>query len=137
MTIDPAATEPKDSHFWQERRICFLATQRPDGSPHLVPVGATFDAETGIARIISSAGTRKVRNVLAAGPDVVVAVSQVEGRRWGTLEGKALIKDDPESVAEAERRYAQRYRPPRPNPTRVVIEITVTRVMGNVRTPGW
>ncbi|WP_406690282.1 PPOX class F420-dependent oxidoreductase [Saccharopolyspora sp. ID03-671] len=137
MTTEPAATESRDDHFWQERRICSLATQRPDGSPHLVPVGATFDAETGIARIISSAGTRKVRNVLAGGPDAKVAVSQVEGRRWSTLEGTALIKDDPESVAEAERRYAQRYRPPRPNPERVVIEITVTRVMGNVRPSGW
>ncbi|MEB3366532.1 pyridoxamine 5'-phosphate oxidase family protein [Saccharopolyspora mangrovi] len=137
MTIDPAAPEAKDDHFWQERRICFLATQRPDGSPHLVPVGATFDPETGIARVICSGDTKKVRNVRTAGPDVKVAVSQVEGRRWSTLEGTALIKDDPESVAEAERRYAQRYRPPRPNPERVVIEITVTRVMGNVRPPGW
>lgn len=126
----------QDDDFWQERRICFLATQRPDGSPHLVPVGATFDPETGIVRVISSAATKKVRNVLAGGPAMTVAVSQVEGRRWSTLEGTALVKDDPESVAEAERRYAQRYRQPRPNPDRVVIEITVTRVMGNVRPPG-
>lgn len=137
MTIDPAAPASEGDDFWRERRICLLATQRPDGSPHLVPVGATFDPETGIARIISSAATKKVRNVLAGGPAMKVAVSQVEGRRWSTLEGTALVKDDPESVAEAERRYAQRYRPPRPNPERVVIEITVTRVMGNVRPSGW
>ncbi len=137
MTTDPAAPASEGDEFWQERRICLLATQRPDGSPHLVPVGATIDPETGIARIISSAATKKVRNVLAGGPDMKVAVSQVEGRWWSTLEGTALVKDDPESVAEAERRYAQRYRPPRPNPERVVIEITVTRVMGNVRPSGW
>ncbi|MEU1184227.1 PPOX class F420-dependent oxidoreductase [Streptomyces sp. NPDC005820] len=137
MTTDVFPPEAEDDRFWQERRICFLATHRPDGSPHLVPVGVTFDPETGIARIISSAASRKVRNVRAAGPDATVAVSQVDGRRWSTLEGTALVKDDPASVAEAERRYAERYRQPRPNPERVVIEITVTRVMGTVRPPGW
>jgi general stress protein 26 len=100
-------------------------------------VGVTFDPKAGIARIISGARSRKVRNVRAAGPDATVAVSQVDGRRWCTLEGTALVRDDVESVAEAERRYAERYRPPRPNPERVVIEITVTRVMGTVRPPGW
>lgn len=137
MTTDVPPPGAEEDRFWQERRICFLATHRPDGSPHLVPVGVTFDPGAGIARIISSAGSKKVRNVRAAGPGATVAVSQVEGRRWCTLEGTALVKDDPESVAEAERRYAERYRPPRPNPERVVIEITVTRVMGTVRPPGW
>ncbi|SDD81236.1 pyridoxamine 5'-phosphate oxidase family protein [Streptomyces prasinopilosus] len=137
MTTDVPPPGAEEDAFWQERRICFLATHRPDGSPHLVPVGVTFDPEAGIARVISSAGSKKVRNVRAAGPGATVAVSQVEGRRWCTLEGTALVKDDPESVAEAERRYAERYRPPRPNPERVVIEITVTRVMGTVRPPGW
>lgn len=137
MTIDVPPPGVEDDRFWQERRICFLATQRPDGSPHLVPVGVTFDPKAGIARIISSSRSKKVRNVRAAGPNATVAVSQVDGRRWCTLEGTALVRDDVESVAEAERRYAERYRPPRPNPERVVIEITVTRVMGTVRPPGW
>lgn len=117
--------------------MCFLTTSRPDGSPHLVPVGVTFDPEAGIARIISSAGSKKVRNVRAAGHGARAAVSQVDGRRWCTLEGTAVVKDDRESVAEAERRYAERYRQPRPNPERVVIEITVTRVLGNTRPSGW
>ncbi|MEU1513783.1 TIGR03618 family F420-dependent PPOX class oxidoreductase [Streptomyces sp. NPDC005811] len=137
MTSDATPPEADDDRFWQERRICFLTTHRPDGTPHLVPVGVTFDPEAGIARVISSAGSRKVRNVRAAGPGARAAVGQVEGRRWSTLEGTALVKDDPESVAEAVRRYAERYRQPRPNPERVVIEITVTRVMGTVRPPGW
>ncbi|HTJ69281.1 MAG TPA: TIGR03618 family F420-dependent PPOX class oxidoreductase [Actinospica sp.] len=124
--------------FWQERRLCFLSTPRPDGTPHLVPVGVTFDPEAKIARVISSANSMKVRNVRAAGPaGARAAVSQVEGAHWCTLEGTALVKDDPESVAEAVRRYAARYRQPRPNPERVVIEITVTRVMGTLKPPGW
>jgi len=59
-----------------------------------------------------------------------VAVCQVEGRRWLTLEGAAVVRDDPASVADAEARYARRYRQPRENPARVVIEIAVDRVLG-------
>ncbi|GIH93272.1 pyridoxamine 5'-phosphate oxidase family protein [Planobispora siamensis] len=121
--------------FWRERHLCTLTTMRTDGSPHVVPVGVTLDVDTATARVISSGGSRKVRNVLAAadaGRDARVAVCQVDGRRWSTLEGYAVVRRDPGSVADAERRYAERYRTPRENPARVVIEIQVTRVMGNV-----
>ncbi|MEQ6900991.1 PPOX class F420-dependent oxidoreductase [Nocardioides sp. YIM 152588] len=133
MAADHPQSGPESDSFWQERRICFLVTHRPDGTPHLVPVGVTLDPEAGIARVISSAGSAKVRNIRAAGPGARVAVSQVDGRRWSTLEGTAVVKDDAASVAEAVRRYAERYRQPRANPDRVVIEITVTRVMGTER----
>jgi len=36
-------------------------------------------------------------------------------------------------VAEAVRRYALRYRQPKVNPARVVIEVTVTRLLGSSR----
>ncbi|MEG3630714.1 TIGR03618 family F420-dependent PPOX class oxidoreductase [Streptomyces poriticola] len=129
-----------DDGFWAERRTCFLTTLRPDGTPHLTPVGVTYDAETRTARVITDGGNKKVRNIraaLAAGTAAHVAVSQVEGRRWCTLEGTAVIKDDPESVADAERRYTERYKPPRVNPDRVVIEITVTRALGTAVPSGW
>ncbi|WP_230880259.1 TIGR03618 family F420-dependent PPOX class oxidoreductase [Planomonospora sp. ID67723] len=119
--------------FWRERHLCTLTTVRADGTPHVVPVGVTLDPETATARVISSKDSRKVRNVLAAGAEgAVVAVCQVDGRRWSTLEGRAVVRADSGSVADAERRYAERYKPPRENPSRVVIEIRVTRVMGNV-----
>ena len=127
----------QDDTFWQERRVCFLSTPRPDGTQHLVPVGATYDPNTRVARVIASAGSKKVRNLRAAGPGTRVALSQAEGRRWCTIEGTAVVREDPESVADAERRYAERYRTPRVNPDRVVIEITVTRAMGTVKPPGW
>ncbi|GAA3501797.1 PPOX class F420-dependent oxidoreductase [Streptomyces prasinosporus] len=134
----PPAGPEADASFWQERRVCFLTTLRPeDGTPHLVPVGVTYDPGTRIARVISDAGSKKVRNVRRAGPGAVAAVSQVDGRRWCTLEGTAVVRDDAESVAEAERRYAERYRQPRVNPNRVVIEITVTRALGTAKPPGW
>jgi hypothetical protein len=78
--------------------------------------------------VITSRDSRKARNAAATGR---VAICQVDGRRWSTLEGRAVVRDDPAAVAEAERRYAERYRVPRANPRRVVIEVTVTRVLGN------
>jgi len=113
--------------FWTERHLCTLVTLRRDGSPHVVPVGVTLDPEAGIARVICSRGSQKACNVRATG---LAVVSQVDGGRWSTLEGSAVVRDDPQSVAEAVRRYAGRYRQPRVNPERVAIEITVVRVLG-------
>ncbi|MGW1804686.1 pyridoxamine 5'-phosphate oxidase family protein [Streptomyces sp. NPDC002078] len=119
--------------FWRERHLCTLTTLRPDGSPHVVPVGVTFDAEAGLARVITNGTSAKVRHVRAAGAEGArVAVCQVDGRRWATLEGRARVRTEPERVAEAVRRYAERYeRTPGPNPARVVIEIEVERALGN------
>ncbi|WP_030393951.1 MULTISPECIES: pyridoxamine 5'-phosphate oxidase family protein [Kitasatospora] len=131
MAHDPRALDDTLLAFWRERHIATLTTLRPDGSPHVVPVGVTFDPGTGIARVISSRTSRKVRNVLEAGAaGQRVAVCQVDRARWSTLEGVAVVRQEPEEVAEAERRYAERYREPRVNPDRVVVEITVDRVLG-------
>ncbi|MET9057172.1 TIGR03618 family F420-dependent PPOX class oxidoreductase [Streptomyces antibioticus] len=118
--------------FWRERHVCTLTTPRPEGGPHVVPVGVTYDPGSGVARVIADGGSKKVRNILAAGPDgALVAVCQVDGRRWATLEGRARIRTEPDRIAEAERRYAERYgRQPRVNPTRVAVEIEVTRTLG-------
>ncbi|MER6938378.1 pyridoxamine 5'-phosphate oxidase family protein, partial [Nocardioides sp. NPDC000441] len=56
MTVDASPSAAENDEFWRERRVCFLTTSRPDGSPHLVPVGVTFDPVAGVARVISSAG---------------------------------------------------------------------------------
>ena len=42
-----------------------------------------------------------------------------------------LRRREAESVRDAENRYAARYKPPRENPQRVVVEITVQRVLGS------
>ena len=115
--------------FWAERHLCTLTTLRADGSPHVVAVGATLDPEAGLARVIASGTSAKVRHVRAGAARV--AICQLDGPRWSTVEGLAVVRDDPESVAEAVRRYAQRYRVPRENPRRVALEITVTRVLGS------
>ncbi|PRY51839.1 PPOX class probable F420-dependent enzyme [Geodermatophilus tzadiensis] len=115
--------------FLTERHLATLTTLRADGSPHVVPVGVTYDPDTRTARVITSAGSAKARHVRAG--QSRVAVCQVDGRRWVTLEGAAVVRDDRTAVADAEARYARRYRQPRENPARVVIEISVDRVLGN------
>lgn len=128
----PQLDDPALLAFWTERHLCTLTTLRADGTPHVVPVGATLDSEAGLVRVIASRTSAKVRHVAAAGPaGAAVAICQVNGRRWSTVEGRAVVRDDPGAVGEAERRYAGRYREPRPNPLRVVIEVTVTRVLGS------
>jgi PPOX class probable F420-dependent enzyme len=131
-SVDPAEPDAPYLRFWQERHLATLTTLRPDGTPHVVPVGVTYDPRARLARVIANESSAKVRNVLAAGPDgMAAAVCQVDGRRWATLEGRARVSAEPERIAEAERRYAERYgRHPSPNPSRVVIEIALERAMG-------
>jgi PPOX class probable F420-dependent enzyme len=114
--------------FLTERHLATLTTLRADGSPHVVPVGVTYDAATRTARVITSGSSAKARHVRAGRSRV--AVCQVDGRRWITLEGTAVVREDTASVADAERRYALRYRQPRENPARVVLEIAVDRILG-------
>ncbi|UWE13212.1 pyridoxamine 5'-phosphate oxidase family protein [Actinacidiphila bryophytorum] len=130
---DPRAPEAGYLAFWREYHLCTLTTRRPDGSPHVVPVGVTYDPEAGLARVITNTASAKAAHVRAAGAEgAQVAVCQVERGRWATLEGLATVSEDPVRVADAVARYAERYgRTPAPNPHRVVIEIALTRAMGS------
>jgi F420H(2)-dependent biliverdin reductase len=114
--------------FLTERHLATLTTLRSDGSPHVVPVGVTYDPSTATARVITSGSSAKARHVRNG--QGRVAVCQVDGRRWMTLEGTAVVRDDPAAVADAVARYAVRYRQPRENPARVVLEISVDRILG-------
>jgi len=117
--------------FWRERHLCTVTTLRRDGSPHVVPMGIVVDVETDTAWGITSRTSQKVAN-LRSGADPRVAVCQVDGRRWSTIEGLAEVRDDQAAVTEAVRRYAERYRQPRENPDRVALRIAITHVIGNV-----
>ena len=114
--------------FLSERHLASLSTLLPDGRLHVVPVGFTWEAETGLARVITDGASRKARNLTGGGQAVL---SQVDGGRWITLEGVGSVSDDPARVADAVARYARRYRQPRVNPTRVVLEIVVASVLGS------
>lgn len=127
MALDLASLPPEALEFLQERHLATLTTLRPDGSPHVVAVGFTWDPDAGLARVITFAPSRKARNVTTGSR---AAVCQVDGGRWLTLEGPAVVTDDAARVAEGVRRYAERYRPPKERDDRVVIEIAVDRVLG-------
>lgn len=127
MALDPAALPEPVLAFLTERHLATLTTLRADGSPHVVAVGFTWDDDAGLARVITSGASRKVANARLGGRAVV---AQVDGARWLSLEGVVSVSQDPGRVAEAVRRYAQRYRQPAVNPSRVVLELVVDRVLG-------
>ncbi|MGF6885377.1 PPOX class probable F420-dependent enzyme [Nocardia sp. GAS34] len=115
--------------FLAENHACTLTTVRPDGSPHVVPVRFTWDRTSGLARVMTIKSRRKARNILA-GPGGRVAICQTAGFRWLTLEGPAVVSDDPQRIAEGVRRYTSRYSSPPPSPPGlVVIEVAVDRVI--------
>lgn len=128
MALDPAALPDDVTAFLAERHLATLTTLRPDGTPHVVAVGFTWDAQARLVRVITNGASKKARNVRDGSPRAVVA--QVDRARWLSLEGVPTVSDDPERVAEAVRRYAERYRQPAENPARVVVEIAVDRVLG-------
>lgn len=115
--------------FLAERHLATLTTMRRDGSPHVVPVGFTWDNDALVARVITSSASQKAANATRNGRAVIC---QVDGRRWLSLEGHTRVLPDAAAVLDAETRYTARYRPPRINPTRVVIEVAVTRLLGNL-----
>lgn len=129
MAHDPRHLDEDILEFLRERHLATLSLIRPDGTLHVTPVGFTWDDERGLARVITWAGSKKAR-LLAEANGGPAAVSQVDGGRWLTLDGRATVTDDPDACAEGVRRYAERYRPPKAREDRVVIEIDVTRILG-------
>jgi len=113
--------------FLAEPHLASLTTLRSDGSPHVVPVGFSFDANTNEVRVITSTNSQKVRNAARGGR---AAVSQVDGGRWLTLEGVARVSDEADEVALGVSGYAARYQQPKERTDRVVIIITIDRVLG-------
>jgi PPOX class probable F420-dependent enzyme len=107
--------------------LATLTTLRADGSPHVVPVGFSYDPEACVVRIITFEGSQKVANARRGGR---AAVSQVDGGRWLTLEGVISATTEPDRVDAAVAGYAARYRQPGERDDRVALEIAVDRVLG-------
>lgn len=131
MSADLGALPTDVLAFLAERHLASLTTLRADGTPHVVPVGFTYDPATRIARVITSGDSVKARN--ADRPGAVAAICQVDGARWLTVSGPVRVDRDPAVVADAVERYAARYRPPRVNPKRVAVVIEVDRMLGSRR----
>lgn len=118
---------PEMLAFLREYHLASLTTMRPDGSPHVVPVGFSYDETEQVVRIITFPASMKFKNAMRGGRAVV---SQVDGGRWLTLEGTVSAVTDAHRVQLAVDGYAARYRPPGERDDRVSIEIAVDRVMG-------
>ena len=127
MAIKPGSVGDDVLAFLREYHLASLTTSRADGSPHVVPVGFSYDDTSRTVRIITFASSQKYRNALRGGR---AAVSQVDGGRWLTLEGTVSGTDDPARVALAVEGYAARYRQPGERPDRVAVEIAVDRIRG-------
>ena len=118
--------------FVRERHLATLTTLRADGSPHVVPVGFSYDETAHIVRVITFFPSQKAIN---AQRGCRAAVSQVDGGRWITLEGVARLvtmETEPDEVRRAVEGYAARYREPKERENRVAIIIAVDNVIGRV-----
>jgi PPOX class probable F420-dependent enzyme len=131
MGLDLDDLGPQVLDFLTERHLATLTTLRRNGSPHVVPVGFTYEPRTKIARVITSGDSVKAVN--AAREGAVGALCQVDRARWLTLSGPMEVDTDSDAVADAVRRYAERYRQPRENPKRVVLIMRVTGLLGSSR----
>lgn len=127
MAIDPNNLTEEVRAFLRDRHLATLTTLRHDGSPHVVPVGFSYDEQAHVVRVITFAGSQKVTNAARGGR---AAVSQVDGGRWLTLEGVIRMTNDPKEVAVAVAGYAARYQAPKDRPDRVALEIHVDRILG-------
>ncbi|MET9857188.1 TIGR03618 family F420-dependent PPOX class oxidoreductase [Streptomyces sp. NPDC006450] len=125
----PQVSPSVEAFLNDPEHVGVLTTVRPDGTLHTAPVRFTWDGPAGLVRVMTVVSSRKARNLLSD-PGGRVAICQVQGFSWVTLEGAATVVREPGRVAEGAKRYAKRYWSAPPNPPgRVVIEIEVDRVL--------
>ena len=79
MAFAPDLLTPEMIEFGTVRHLATLTTLRADGSPHVAPVGFTYDPATQRVRIITGATNQKARN---AERGSVGLVCQVDGGRY-------------------------------------------------------
>ena len=130
MSLDPLDLNEEVQSFLYERHLASLTLLRADGSPHVSAVGFTWDFDAQLVRVITWAGSMKSR-ILFKSPGTRAAVCQIDGGRWLSLEGTALVTADPVRCLEGTQRYAQRYRLPQERSDRTVIEISVDKILGH------
>jgi PPOX class probable F420-dependent enzyme len=130
MALDPGDLSADVLNFLAEPHLATLTLLRPDGSPHVTPVGFTWDDERQLVRVITWAGSKKAGLLTDSGGGRAV-VCQVDRGRWLTLEGPAVVTGVSDRAAEGVTRYAERYRQPKDRgDDRRVIEISIDRIMG-------
>ena len=95
MSLDPQHLSEEVQSFLRERHLASLTLLRSDGSPHVTAVGFTWDEQSQLVRVITWAGSMKSK-ILAQNGSSQAVVCQIDGGRWLSLEGTAVVTDDPE-----------------------------------------
>ena len=129
MSMNPLNLSQEVLSFLDERHLASLTLLRPAGSPHVTAVGFTWDHDSQLVRVITWAGSMKSR-VLEQTPNSRAVVCQIDGGRWLSLEGTAVVSSDEARCKEGTERYANRYRIPQDRQDRTVIEISVDQILG-------
>ena len=130
MPRHPESLSPTELVFLTERHLGTLTTLSASGRPHSVAIAFTY--ESGLVRILTNAGSQKVKNVERSG---FASVCQIDGRRWLSLEGSAAVHSDEITIGEAVAACERRYRVPGANPDRVILTISVEHVLGRADIP--
>jgi len=126
---------PVDPDSWAESSVARLATVRPEGSPHLVPI--TFALQDG--EIVTAVDHKPKRHQrlqrlanIEANPQVSVLIDHWDddwSRLWWVrVDGRAVVHDiDPGGIAALAAKYSQYvHRPPRGPMIRITIENTAS-----------
>ena len=90
MSMNPLNLSQEVLSFLDERHLASLTLLRPDGSPHVTAVGFTWDHDSQLVRVITWAGSMKSR-ILEQKPNSRAVVCQIDGGRWLSLEGIAVV----------------------------------------------
>lgn len=105
-----AFTEAELTYLRSERRLARLATVSPNGTPHVAPVGWTYNAEIGVIDIggHSLERTKKFRDVLRTGRAAIVIDDvlppwqprgiEIRGRAEAITGSQPLIRIHPERI---------------------------------------
>lgn len=128
--IDPRDPGDDVAGFLTERHLATLTLAAPDGVLHTSAVGFSWDPASATARVITFAAARKTR-LLESHGELVASLCQIDGGRWLALHGTAVVTADPAVNADAEERYAVRYRPPgdRGDERRTIV-VQVDKIVG-------
>lgn len=98
MSLNPLDLNEEVQSFLYERHLASLTLLRADGSPQVTAVGFTWDQEAQLVRVITWAGSMKSR-ILEQSPGSRAVVCQIDGGRWLSLEGTAIVTDGSEGFA--------------------------------------
>ncbi|MFC6285016.1 pyridoxamine 5'-phosphate oxidase family protein [Nocardioides sp. GCM10027113] len=90
--------------FWSSPRLATFGTVRRDGSPHLTPVKAMRCGEDFL--VLTRPTTVKARNVRRTGR---ASIAEHTSSLWATVEGAAVVSEEPDDLARARAAYAERF----------------------------